>query len=665
MVLERRVLDINVHPQTIAFKLWTHVESPKVLNKIRLSRRGERQGLCDGRMWSLVFLTVAFVLAIFSLFYADWYRENVTGFVVDLTSCEEICSLYSTYEACFDSNYGDNCSECFDSATGACMYSPPSPPVNVGEGTQSGGQTTVVPTYVFAESYKDAYTVKSATDYVLDIAREYVNVKDYSHFTSSTTSDMVSSGSSFVQPVVNFCGKTPRSKNCLYQLTAINNFITSAIDVSIKNYRSVLAYEGTFSSFQISGYADSIRENTVLMEDVLNNLKLQLVETTELIREREERIIEKSVEKSEDIQESKKNLEGYVSKYEDRVPVLSKPVKPGVVAVEQDCVSSVEAILLGDVDTGTLGVNKAQGNLCQISVPKPKLVPGGGGFSTTIVSQGGPPAAINLPPQASPSSGGGNSMAFYVQNLGEGAAYGAPREAFAAALSPEGSFIIGFFSASSNFQLEREIDSFIRRVTLGLYGDFLTGGTISAGIYDELLKREVPWVLWAALIAIGLPFLFFGKYLLPTHSLLISDGRRAVATGDFAKAVGLYKEIVSRYRELRNENGEDIRQDVLEYFIILRSALRARNVKFDINVGVNKFPNIFLKSKDLNKFYTDAQRVEKILHDSLHDLRSGRKRVASLAPMIAEMYSRLDSRDKERLAPLYERFVYSLRNSRD
>ncbi|MEK6847144.1 MAG: hypothetical protein AABY16_03185 [Nanoarchaeota archaeon] len=586
------------------------------------------------KIWPLVFLAFAFVLAIFSLFYADWYQKSVTGFVI-------------TY----------------------CGPDPDDCPQGTSGGGTSSAITSEPPSQVLVASSESSSYVTLATNYIVGLAEENLIVKDYSKV-SVSSSGTFGQESSFDTPTavstepnfVNPCDSNPNSVACFNQLNTIKSFIQSTLTVALQEYNEVLAYEDRFSSIKISADAEAIRANTILIEDILANLNLQLVKTSEQISERQQRIAQNIVDNENYVEDSTDKLESYVSKYESVTPKSDLPTESvGGEVVVSDCVSSVDAILLGSVDTGNVGFDTKDGGICEIKVPEAKPVPGSGASTTTIVNPGGPPESIN--PPAVSSSGGGNSFAFYVLHDKDGAP-GAPREAFAAALSPAGNFVLAFLSASSNYELEKKIRDFVQKVTLGLHEGILTGATVSAGISEEPLRKNVPWLLWLALIAVAVPFIFFSSYLLPTHERLILDGRRAIARRDFARAADLYKEIASRYIELRDENGEDMRQEILEYFILLRSALRAMNVKFDINVGANKFPNIIFIGNSFNKVYTDAQRVEKLLHDSLHDLRIDRKSAALRAPAISEMYSRLGRRDKEKLAPLYERFIYGFRDVR-
>jgi len=56
--------------------------------------------------------------------------------------------------------------------------------------------------------------------------------------------------------------------------------------------------------------------------------------------------------------------------------------------------------------------------------------------------------------------------------------------------------------------------------------------------------------------------------------------------------------------------------------------------------------------------------VEKMLQDSLRDLEKFPGQMIQRAHLIAKMYSQLNRSDREKLASLYERFVYGLRNAK-
>ena len=584
-------------------------------------------GTFSTRMLSLLFLAFAFVLAIFSLFYADWYQKNVTGY------------------------------------SNRCNPGEPGCPSDSGSGSDSGssgGGSSEPSNQVIQQSnsaVSEAETILGATSEIL----EYINIPPPLGETPVASSGGGTSSTTGTIPVISpvltppsSCSSNRRSSSCLSELNAIQAQISNAV-ITVSGFygQAVINEKEYYGNRQLAGNRRLIGESLIALRRAAYLVDQQVVYTNTQITERNERIAKIVVEQRDLIDDNLVFVDDYIDRYGSNIP----PATFG--SVISECSTNTELILLNRINIGKSGFN--QNGLCtqEILRAKPFISGGGSGAAPPIV----PPGIIVFnqgPGSPSHSSGNFNGLAFYFEpQLEENGTV----EGFVAALSPAGNFILGFLSSSSFSGLGQKISDFVERVTLGLHDDNLVGVAASAGAYDASLgRREIPWFLWAALVFVVVPFLVFGKYLAPAHQRLIFDGRRAIFKNDFLKASVIYEEMVRRHKELNKEDCDDVRQEILEYFIVLRSALRAANIKFEISLGANKFPSIFFEYGKFAKSYTNFQRVEKLLHDSLSDLKNNKRRAVLRAPTIANLYSQLENQDKERLASLYEHFIYSLRD---
>lgn len=628
---------------------------------------GDRGFFFSGRMVSLISLAFAFVIAIFALFYADWYSShNITGFASENLNCEDLCDQYPDYRSCALRELRTDCQQCFDINTGLCniraIRTPPSEP-NVAQPTQE----------VIIDSYENVQYVSYSTDYALDLAKDYLVVKDYSHAVASGIDEdsepSQSSGSSNapVEPsiFVNPCLTESTSLTCRSQLTKIKSFLTNSINDALVKYDSALSYEKEYSSnSQLGNDRQVIEDNIVIMQDILMNVDIQLTKTTEQIQDRQDRIAEDILLDEKYIEDSKKNLDEYIDKYEDKIPespdvsVIVDAPSTGGGSLSEDCTTPIDSVILDDVITGEVGVSKKTGKACNLDLPYVKPVPGNG-VSSTIISSGGPPVAINPGPQM---SGGGNSIAFYLRN-DDILTPGETRESFVAALSPSGNFILGFFSAENNYDLEKKMDAFVQRVVLGIGGQSLEGTSSQSEFYDSSTRKTIPWVLWIFLFALLIQYLFFGYYTLPAHERLIYFGKKSLVKKDFINSVRYYNELLNSFDTLSHDLKNEARQEILAYFILIKSALKDYGIKFDIDFSKSRLPYFAFHDGSIKGIsFSDHLRVEKLLHDSLRDMHKYPKQIAKRAPLIAKMYSGLDDKSREKLAPLYERFIYQLRD---
>ncbi len=595
-----------------------------------------RKVLFEGDGWSFFFLVFVFTLTAFSLFYADWHQKNMIGFVTD--------------------GGGDDAPP------------PPPPPKDggaedIGGGGSNGGSggsgdssatinSVVVAAEVAATTAKDLTTKALAS-----IPSVYI----VSSAGTGTPLEEPILGNSFEDPLTIGPPSTTACSGglltCQSQLAHANQGVITAVKDIKDLYQKVLTDEKKYPrSKEIKKSRTQIENYLTLMLNLANSISQQLSYTSVQIAERNIRVAQNQIVYEEDVQEDITFVAEYVDKYESYVPPA--PVEDPFTEIPlTECGVPADLIVLDVVNIGDTGLGN--GDICQQDIPKPKPII----FSSSTGSPR-PFPTINIPIPgvitSAPLTGGSSAGPFQgVAFIFESpqTSVGENVEAFAAVLNPTGQFILGFFSSPSVGNIADEINAFVQKITLGLHDEVFETKIASAEILAMDLGRKTPWTLWIVLVVVVVPFLFFGKYLLPTHERLIFEGRRAISKNDFGKSVAKYKELIIRYKDLCEDNGADVRQEILEYFILLHAILKAKNVKFTTMDGGSKFLDIVLAKNSLTEF----QRVEMVLHDALHDLKSDRKKAVLRAPTIAKMYSQLDKREKEKLASLYERFVYSMR----
>jgi hypothetical protein len=147
------------------------------------------------------------------------------------------------------------------------------------------------------------------------------------------------------------------------------------------------------------------------------------------------------------------------------------------------------------------------------------------------------------------------------------------------------------------------------------------------------------------------------SYFSPSR-FLVRKGIRALKRQDFPTAVSAYREMTGAFSF---EPGSFETQTVLGYVALLRVAVRNERAPIVISFSSNQFPSVALR---VGKESTHVHRVEQMIHDTLTALENGeRDEAKARMEVIIQAYTSLPAQEKERLAPLYESFVYRLNES--
>ena len=212
-----------------------------------------------------------------------------------------------------------------------------------------------------------------------------------------------------------------------------------------------------------------------------------------------------------------------------------------------------------------------------------------------------------------------------------------------------------FFSSPSYSNLEEKISEFVNGIVYGEGEEnpsYLTGLTLHQAEDKINELKKFPWVLWVILVSMTGFFLFFEQLTQPHHERLISYGKKAVEKRDYFNAIKKYNELASTYSE-----DQEIRQDILNYLELIKSKV-GRN-KLELYFVDKKAPPLIKTSHLINAFSNYA-KVENMIHHTIEDIKKSPKLAKSRMLIIAQEYSKLDNKEKERLAHKYESLVYKI-----
>ena len=186
-------------------------------------------------------------------------------------------------------------------------------------------------------------------------------------------------------------------------------------------------------------------------------------------------------------------------------------------------------------------------------------------------------------------------------------------------------------------------------------GLYLSGMSVQDA---ELIVKEhkfFPWALWIIFSVMVVSFVLFGRLLIPNHITKISKGKIALDKGNYPVALEIYNKLIRDY----SPDGP-ARQDILDYFVLLKRKINNSELKFD---QFTDSKNI-LKPVNFESPFNELERVKQMIYHALDEIKSSPKVAFARMPIIAEATKNLDSKDRRKIAPLYESLVYQLRDLR-
>jgi hypothetical protein len=311
--------------------------------------------------------------------------------------------------------------------------------------------------------------------------------------------------------------------------------------------------------------------------------------------------------------------------------------------------SYVIATSLDLADFGGFGYNGLTGQLCYI----------GDSDVFAIQDYVGPSGLIKIPktPGSSTSQNNGANGARVVSvHFQTTNSESANRNYVAAVVSNlNGHLTVSFFNSPDYNGLEDKIYDFIQKLIYGEVGEsYITGMSLQQA--EEIVNdsRSIPWILWTILLVMIGTFVIFGDLLSPYDQRLIAQGKRALNKKDYAQAINSYNELATLYA-----TDSKVKQDALNYLKSIKENMGSSKINLEFH-NQNSLPKI--KTNNHSNLFSNYSRVEKMIEHSLEDITKSPKLVKSRMHIISKEYSRLDNKDKERLAQKYESLVYKLRN---
>ena len=217
---------------------------------------------------------------------------------------------------------------------------------------------------------------------------------------------------------------------------------------------------------------------------------------------------------------------------------------------------------------------------------------------------------------------------------------------------------IRFFNSPNYYDVEQKISEFMNNLLFkgkDVDGLYLSGMSVQDA---ELIVKEhkfFPWALWIIFSVMVVSFVLFGRLLIPNHITKISKGKIALDKGNYPVALEIYNKLIRDY----SPDGP-ARQDILDYFVLLKRKINNSELKFDQFTDSKSI----LKPVNFESPSNELERVKQMIYHALDEIKSSPKVAFARMPIIAEATKNLDSKDRRKIAPLYESLVYQLRDLR-
>ncbi|MBS3083303.1 hypothetical protein J4423_00705 [Candidatus Pacearchaeota archaeon] len=484
------------------------------------------------------------------------------------------------------------------------------------------GSDNSPPEYVVDEVESNSDGVSQSADYVSDITG---TVRDdgtvVGENTVASEEDLIRIRQNILNALLNSLSRYDKSS------MLVKGYSSSDLD----NFQGLMTQDIDY----IKGELDRI--NGILAGEVNERQEFQRAEAVWVLTV--EREVATSVER----------LENHVA---DIIPSEVIEVEGGVFS--EKCEYPIGLVSFDNiVNFGYNGVN-ADGEICnvpEIEVYSP--------ISISTSGERGPSVPVTPGSTISGSGRSTGSRLIAAFHVGRSEGSKSANEAVVMSRDKDNNLRINFVGSSSFHDLEQEITDFIDKLLFGIRdvnSPELLGMSVQEADSIVESNKSVPWVLWAVLFTMIVLFLFFGGFLVPDYKKMILSGRGALDKKDYSKAIRIYNELT----ELDYFDNKIIRQEILSYLILLRKKIGDDKVSLSLpnGLGLPRIDNV----SSIHSFTSDSSRVEKMIIDALRDVTDLPKVAVVRMPIIVEAYKNLDSKGREKLAPLYESLVYKMRD---
>lgn len=403
------------------------------------------------------------------------------------------------------------------------------------------------------------------------------------------------------------------------------------------------------SSEELTAHYKTIVQSIDVISEVAEAVNAALSGRIEERQDEQIELAKWELARIESVEESVEELETYseniipLASDEKPEPVVASPVRE----ISADCEYPVSLAAFDNdlVDFGDKGIDSKKGNVCEIenqivydvAASSPNLKP-------FVVSE------VDIVPNATSLVQNQVIVALHFERKGD-----SKNDENVGVVFYRGANslpTIKLFTSPNYYDVERKISEFIH----GLF--FRNSG---ADNYESLTleqassiinnARPLPWILWSALFAMIVLYLFFGKFLSPPHKNVINSGKIALARGDYSAAAQTYNDLIKHY------STNFANTDIAEYYDLLQTKIGNENFSKK-SEGLLQIPGL----SPAFRYFEHSKRVEKMIQDALYEVRCSPKVACARMPIIASAYKSLDIKERERLAPLYENLVYQLKD---
>ncbi len=599
----------------------------------------------------LFYFAFVLILSASAFFYFTESTPSTIGFVISQAECNvQICPYFAFNNAGYNKcvlelgqSRAEDCNFCLMVYGCAGYVSPtyvgdeptagttglPLPPTSIGGG----------PTQMEIEISKSYFSqTASASEYAKNIVERVLYPKTTSGLSAFTSS---LGNPSFISPL---CYSSSEALKCTKENLILTNkkldAVEDLIELNIK--------ESNYLLEKYPGQAQIVRDNSEMIKLAIGfeniasqlNSQLSLVVNIALEKQREEAQQQILTEKNKgEILDYYQDISGQIPKNKD-----------------DDCSVPLQIMIYEGIKGGVSSINSEGKECFDEPLPVDPYI-----TQEAIVSSS---SGNNLAPSQSSSGNSGSSIVSVFLIAGHGLSDSNNYEALIISKGVDNFPRIGFLLAPTHIDLEKKIADLTRNLFFGssdALSDMTPRKSSSAHVSDSgIYSKQIPWFLWITFGILLISFLVLGSLVSIDKKYLISQGKKDLLKKDFASAVKNYNSLLYIYNSFDDED-RSLKNSILEYKHALLKSLKEASVKYTFR-GSLELPEILLQSDGFSHLGHEG-RVSKLIDDAIRDAKVNRNIATGRLPIIAELYSKLDTSSQKKLAHKYESLVFSLRQN--
>lgn len=181
--------------------------------------------------------------------------------------------------------------------------------------------------------------------------------------------------------------------------------------------------------------------------------------------------------------------------------------------------------------------------------------------------------------------------------------------------------------------------------------------------YGTAKLDKFPFFFWVLLLFNVFTLFYLNMAGSYSISKMIDKGQRFLKNKDFRKAIEQYNAVLKYYPSLREDTKDSIKESALNYYSALKKELVNAGIAVYKPLYPAELPELIYNDKKIGLMNIghDSHRVEKLISDSLDDLKNGKKDEALLRKeIIDKMYFGLGSSEKKIIEKIYEDYLEKL-----